>query len=241
MKDGIYVYLKNTPYPVKNYPTDEAVFDINKLKSLFIEPIKLIRWYWLPILPFLYRDRQNLLDRFNRIAWRIISHQLLKPQYNSEFGRNLYYLVRSFLMNMGFTEDSSDKFATMFYHIFDFDNAYRMRLTDLLSETTTKQLTENPRREVMKLIKLLEEREYPHIAIKIKKVAILVYLALFIPKVKRAFIEAFKIGIEDIQYDDADRYFVCMRTDYKFMGKTFDERQVYAYNRGWVYPKANKK
>ena len=30
--------------------------------------------------------------------------------------------------------------------------------------------------------------------------------------------------LEDLQYDESDRYWVSVRNDYKFMGKTFEER-----------------
>jgi len=235
---GIFVYIGGAMFPYKNFCTAEAVFTANQVKSLFIETIKLVKWYWGFIIPFLYFDKQKILDAFNRIAWRIMSPHLLKYQYMSSFARALHYVILIFLMEIGLKEDSADKFALLFVHIIDYDNAYRLRIEDLLSETTKEKLANNPRQEIKKLIKLMAERDINQgVSSKINKIARLINLILLVPKIKKAFKKAIGTSeFDKLNYDDADLYWTAIRDDYFFRGLTKEERLADSKGRGWTYP-----
>lgn len=243
MKDGIYINLIGAKYPLKNFPEDRIIFDCNQVKAIIIESVKNIKWYWIFIAPFLYKDRQNILDSFNRISWKIMSPHILKYQYMPPFCKTLHYVILRFLMGIGFTEESADTFALIFSSVVDYDGAYRYRVLDLMSETSKEKLSNSPRSEINRLIKLETERDDKFVGSKLNKVAMLVNVVLLIPKIRKAFIMAISTSnFEDLQADESDRYWFCIRTDYKFMGMSLEERKEYAKNKGWTYPlQINKK
>lgn len=238
-KDGIFIYIKGAQYPYKNFCTAEAVFIFNQVKALFVETLKICaKWYFVPITPFLYWNRNKIIEGFNRVAWKISSPALLKFQYLSTFSRAFHYTIFSFLVGMGIKENEADRFATVFVHLIDFDNAYRLRLTDIFSETSEEKLRKQPIREILKLAKLKRDTN-PIVVNNFKKLAYLIIILLFIPRVRKSFKNC--LGeFDKMWYDEGDRYWVCMRKDYDFMGMTYEERQTYAKNKGWTFPTSEK-
>jgi hypothetical protein len=229
--DGIYLHLKNAKFPYKNYPAAEAVFATNMVKAIFNETLKNFKW------GLVFGKKQELIDSFNRIGWKVLSPYLLKWQYTSKFARGLHYIIFTFLMRMKITEEASDRFATLFVQMIDYDNAYRLRVTDLISITNREMLLDNPRREINRIIDTIKERDSDCVGWKFIKLAKILSLLLLLPSVKKAFREAIDgADLESVQYDEIDKYWVCMRDDYKFMGLTKEQRMRYAMYRGWTYP-----
>lgn len=244
--DGVYLSVKEAQFPVKCYPEANAVFACNLVKANLIETIKLVsKWYLVPFL--LLINKQKALDAFNRVSLKAISAQLLVDNALTDFSREFKKFLYTFLTTMGFTDQSSQTFATIFVNLVDYDNAYRLRLEDTFSETSKEKLL-NPRKEIARLVKIMKSREVrpggkgDAIHRKFALVGFLLSLALLIPKVRKAWKKAVvETDIEKLKLDDIDTYWVCMRNDYKFMGLTDEERAEYAKNKGWNYPTPMKK
>jgi transcription initiation factor IIE alpha subunit len=143
---------------------------------------------------------------------------------------------------MGFTSDSAQTFAVIMANLIDYDNAYRLRFEDTMSETSKEKL-QNPRKEIKRLLEIMRSREVRpgdkgrNIHYKFKVFAYLLSSAMLIPKVKRAFLKAVDlIDLKKMGLDDTDTYWVCLRCDYKYMGMTDTERLSYAQSKAWTYP-----
>ena len=239
--EGTFIYFKGIKFPYKNFTSVEAVFAANQLKSIFIEAIKRFP------LGIVFSNKQKLLDSFNRIGWKIMSPQLLKWQYLSDYSRALHFVIFKSLLNYGIKEETADKFATLFVHLIEFDNAYRLRLLDLCAETTKELVVKNPRKELKKILRIFTEREKttygsiesPNRVIlsKVKSIGRILGWLIYLPKVRKAVTEAiWESDFEKLQADEGDRYWSCMRKDYHFLGLTYEERQNYAKERGWTFP-----
>ena len=98
-------------------------------------------------------------------------------------------------------------------------------MIDILSETTTTKLLANPAKEIGRLINILFEREgSQHVTGSFKAINKFAFI-LHLPKIKRAFKEAMMgINLEDLQYDEADRYLVAPLAGYNFFGEKVEER-----------------
>lgn len=239
--ESLLVKLKDGMFPLKNIVFAEQLYGANMVKSIVIQSLNIFSKP-LFILGLLFINKQYLLDQFNRLSHKICKDKILKYKHWSKFGKALYGVIIEFLIEMGFTEDSSDKFAEMFVFIMDSDNAYRLRAEDILTETSKRQLIENPRKEIIRLAKIFKERD-SNVGVIKKFVDLIRILSVFllIPKYKKAFKKSIEhSNFIDLQLDEGDSYWSVMRTDYNFMGMTFDERQKYAKIKGWKFPQQHK-
>lgn len=231
---GIYVYYKGLPYPKKGFPYPEAIQANDIMKKNIVMMIDIFgrKEMILPIIGFILtpwkfkaRVIANAIKRFSSISdWLMSSHRL-KEERHSPVVRELYKFTRKFIQNLGI--DYGEMVARIVASIIEYDDAYRLRLEDILSETNVFKLWKNPSREISRLALILQDRELSHAKDTFKKFSRMIYLILLVPKIRRAFRNAF-IGIDfkKMQLDEADRYHVLLRADYNFMGKTFDERKA---------------
>lgn len=238
---GLWLPVVGALFPVKSFPEPSAIFAANLVKSLIIDTIKLTsRWYLAPFL--LLVNKQQAVDTFNRISFKALSPQMMTDECLTDFTREFKTFLYTFLKELGFTEESSFKFALIFSHLIEFDNVYRLRLADTFSETSVDKLL-RPQKEISRLTEVMRSREVrpggkgEAIHRKFNRMAFLIRLFLLIPKVKRAYSKALQmVDFTKLQLDQNDIYWLCFRNDYKWMGLTDDERKEYASNRGWTYP-----
>jgi hypothetical protein len=238
---GIFMPVKDALYPLKCYASANAVFSANLIKAHLIETVKLVaHWYMIPFLLML--NKQKALDAFNRISLKAFSPYMLVDNCLTDFGRTLKTFLIEFLYQMGFTQDSAQTFAVIMANLIDYDNAYRLRFEDTMSETSKEKL-QNPRKEIKRLLEIMRSREVRpgdkgrNIHYKFKVFAYLLSSAMLIPKAKRAFLKAVDlIDLKKMGLDDTDTYWVCLRCDYKYMGMTDTERLSYAQSKAWTYP-----
>lgn len=111
-----------------------------------------------------------------------------------------------------------------------FDIAYRFRYQDVFPLIDKQLLKENPRKEIMRVIKIYTDRETSFWIWK-EKAFLFDNLNLFLwivfkKKSRRESIIAFfmEINLEKIARDEADWYYVLDRTDYAFGALTHYER-----------------
>lgn len=216
----------------------------NAIKSLFIENIKLLTRKQF-ILGTLYtfwniKELSRFLQSFNRQAFRIASVSkdpyFLKEKHLTRVSRELQFCIFIFLVELGIEESIADKFSEIFSHILEYDNAYRFRFLDIMGSTSKEELKSN-HKAIRSLIERIKERDLEGIADKYIKIIKILKYALWIPRVKRAFNKVIEeMDIENLQPQEADRYWFCTKNTYKFMGMTDEERKSYAQAKGWKYP-----
>jgi len=240
--EDIKLFIKDAQFHWKTFVTGETLFATNIAKSLFIESIKIFtknRFILATLFTLSSTKRINeIVHIFNRIGWRVLSPYILKETHMTPVTRELQWCIFTFLHNLGIDEEKADKFSMIVSHLIEYDNAYRFRLSDILSETSKEKL-QSPRKEIKRLIKIVLSREDSHTSHKYIKIAELLTIALYIPKIRRAFDEVIKdMNLEAMQLDESDKYWLCMKNHYKFMGMTNEERTLYAQEKGWKYPNA---
>ncbi len=216
--DGIFAYYEGAEYPQKGMSPVEVMRATNIIKALFIETLRL-----RPTL-------SHLLRGFNRIGNKILEQYFLKDEFRTANCRELESIIFFFLTPIVNDSTVATHFSKIFSHIIEYDNAYRLRFVDIASETTKERLIENPRKEIKRLLKIVEEREVAmghHVSGKFKYVSILLRLFLLRPKYRNAFREAIaKSNWENMIWDNIDRYWASLRTDYDFFGMSYEARQA---------------
>lgn len=109
--------------------------------------------------------------------------------------------------------------AVAIAHIFEFDAAYRFRLQDLLTESSVHALTHYPIDEILRLLQLNKERDYPQVHNKFKVFALALVVLLVWPPTRRRFIKAIQASdFTQFQFDEGDRYWARRKTDYRYGG-----------------------
>lgn len=239
----ITLTIKGCNFKWKGYSDSETMFAVNQVKAVFIENIKLLtrkQFIFGTLYTFISKKEiQFFIDSFNRQTFKIISPYILKYEHLSVFARELNDCIVDFMVGLGLTEESSQTFAEVFSHIIEYDNAYRFRLLDILSETTQNEL-KTPRKAILRLIELVKDRDNKIVSDKYIKIARLISLALLFPKVKKAFkFMVFHMQIENLQWDDSDLYWSCETKGYKFRGQDSYLRNRFAKTMGWNYPERN--
>lgn len=209
---GINIYIQGALYPKKGFPTPEAIWACNFVKRLIIKfPLMLLS-----------------LKGFNEVAMKVINPCLLKEEYQMAITKEIYGFIFLFLKKIGYSSPTANDFAMIFSHLIEYDNAYRYRLEDIMSETTKERMIKRPIGELKRLLRIEKKRDVKGVSCKFKRMINLLCLALCLPNVRRAYRFALKDKDSDFacfQYDEADRYWVCQRTDYLFMGLSYEERQ----------------
>lgn len=232
-KDGkLFFPIAGAEFPYKSCPVREGVFQFNMVKSLLVDIFGLSK---LAILPIVFSNKQRLVDTFNRFAFRVTSEHLIKEEYLTDFCAELYKFISVFMVKLGITKESAERFAIIIANMFEYDNAYRLRAEDIITETSKEKLS-NPYREISRLISILKTRR----GFK-RKFGVILYFAsvlLIIPKIRKAFCDTInEIDLDKMKLDTIDTYWVCQRADnYRFMGLDDDERLEYLKNKGWVTP-----
>lgn len=133
------------------------------------------------------------------------------------------------------------RLARIVTHVLEYDGAYRFRLQDLFTDTTKEAFATNPREEIARLLTVNKTRDFKSVSThekgirrrppelasaKVEKIGKLILLALLFPPltwlVKRALQRS---TFHNLQFDTADTYWACMKQDYDYFGKTYEERQ----------------
>ena len=212
---GIQVYVKNGTYPKKGFPTPESVFAINIVKTTTLEFIKMG-------LYFIFANKNKVLERYNKICNRVLDGYRIRDEFLCKTAYSVFLTMFHFLRDLGIQEKIALNTANNIAHIFEYDDAWRYRFQDIISECQFEALKEQPILEIKRLSYIHSLRDSDVINKKKEQVLKLLYLILRIPKVKKAF--ANSVTLQNAVYDNADWYWVSQRADYLFGGLTYEER-----------------
>lgn len=231
-KNGIETIIDGADFPSRGYAPPEAVFANNIVKRLIISGLPVVN-------PLRY---QEAISAFGEISWKIMSPYILKSEYLTPFSKEIEKMARVFLTEIG--SKWIFKTAKVIAHLFEYDNAYRMRLEDLFNESSPDLLLNNPRKEIVRLLELNRTREVTYkqdVSKKFKLVANVLGTILLVPKVNKAFKKAIKaVEYKNLCIDNIELYWMCHRQDYNFLGKTYEERVELLENAGYKLVKGQK-
>lgn len=247
-KGGAQMYVEGATFPKAGFPTPEAIYASNQVKKTLIEAIRLlsepILFPSLIIFIFLPRKSkqkllQKLLDSFNKISWTAMSPFIIKPEYMMPFTKELANLVAGFLQFLGMSDDSCQMAGKVAAHIFEYDDAYRYRVQDVMNETTISAW-KYPRNEIKRLTKVYISREKnPHVILKAKSLSKILSILLWSTWLTKAIHEAMWVSVSDLknlQMSEADWYWSAMKSDYLYEGKTKAENQEISLKKGYTMP-----
>ncbi len=231
-------YVKGAEFAYEGYVTNEALWETNKAKSIFIEAVKLLSkpLFIIPTVFTLIFFRKHLIEPFIRLGHRTMSPIMLKDKHISVFARELQYMIFEFLRHM-IDEESADKVSEIVSRMIDNDDAYKQRIKDVFSMTTKKKLLKP--KELTRLVNLMDKRQLTSTWVKkIKSVVLLIRLAIFfIPSARRGYKSAVtNINLDNLILHWDDLYWSVYRPDYNFAGMTIQERKDLAIENGWKYP-----
>jgi len=230
LKDGIKMYIEGADYPQKGLAPPEAIVACNILKRLTVEGLRILLHPAIAItfLPLLMRKSfmERLLASFNSIAVKVMESYILKYEYLSPTGQFLNDSILTFLIQMGLKRIVACPFAKYFSHLVEYDGAYKFRVQDLLSETTTEKLLADPQKEIKEMLRKLKERDiHPQVVEKFARILNPLAFLLKFGRIKKAWQTTLKENpIEKAHFDDGDKYWICHRNDYKFMGMSYEQR-----------------
>ncbi len=239
--EPISVLIKDAQFPLKTFVDPDMLGAANIVKSLFIEPIKLLSmWQYAPAVAYTAlrrKDLEKMIESFNRIAWRVISPYILKDNYCTTFTPEFRKLIVNVLLNLGITEHIAVRFGKIVSHLLEYDNAYRLRLEDIFSETK-KEYWKNPSKELSRLSKIFSYRDInPAVTKKVNQLVFLMKIALLVPKIRDAVKKSIdQCDLKNLHLDEVDTYWLTLRSDYKLRGMTFEQIKEYGKQRGWAYP-----
>jgi hypothetical protein len=245
-KDGIRCFIRGAEYHQKGMAAPEVLFALNMVKKIVMEALRIaVRPEFLigvavtALKPRKWRIKalESFINCYNDIGYKVISPYLLKKEFMIPCSRELRNITENFLRKLGITEINSTRFAAIFSHIIEYDNAYRFRVEDLMSETTREKLYKNPIKEVWKLKKICAQRDHKNVGWKFQGIALVLCIGLCFPSVRKAFKKAvFESDFEKLQYDDVDRYWTAMRTDYPWWGLEAEERSKWNIGKSMPIP-----
>ena len=231
---GQYVWHLGREHPRKGHVYPEALQDCYYPKRIFVNFLMVLASK--DMIPFFIvfgllskKWKGKILERFID-AYVSISHDILKdhflhPQFNTDICRELGQPIMTFLVELGVDKLKAAKMSLIFITMLEYDMAYRLRIEDLLSETTKEKLLADPVGEVQRLVKILAFRDpsRPGLVDKFDRFARILKYGFFV--IRKPFRKALgPVDFAKLQLDETDRYQVRHWMGYNWFGMTIEER-----------------
>lgn len=244
---GNFVFYHGVPYPSKTVAPPQAISAVNGVKRLFLSSLRLVtsKQAIVPILSLFLMGRKrrgilltNALKGFNDTSNMIVSPFRLVDGSYCKLVKELRAFIDELLVSFGVDREVAHETSEYIGMMFEYDNAYRYRIQDVLNEADPDRLVRDFPTEAKRLILLQESREvigkeYGVTGKFQSGVRALNYL-WYVPSLKKALKRAIGfMRFENVQLDASDIYHTLLYNDYNTMGRTLPERfQVYAQIHG---------
>ena len=224
-------------YPEKGFPDPLAISLANKVKRVLKEEVAFFSYKWTLIafstfilLPFKYKIKiiEKWLDGWSGYAVLTTDPRRMKPQYYKDFCRELLKFVDTFLKALGISEIVSERTAWIMAELAERDNAYQWRGEDLASEMSVDELIKNPRKEIMRIVEILKQREQKSQKLikTVESFAKILCLVLYLSRFRKAWEKALQsTDFKNFQFDDIDRHQVMQFDGYNFFGIPCEARK----------------
>lgn len=254
-ENGARCWIKGADFPLRGFVDHEIIWHINIIKRFIVGQVKLISWRVLPSLILIIlskKETARVASVFADMLWKIAAGKksiIMRENNLSTQRYNLMFFTFLLMVKLGIEEPVADKLSLIISHIFEYDNAYYLRLGDMMNEVNQTRLSLKPTAELRRLKKLVSERDfyiyrrdgYDDILVdnkvmrkKVGSFFNIAMVALLIPKFRKALRSTLKeVDLSLMKMDDNERYWACHRTDYLFMGMTSEARKKYAKKKGW--------
>lgn len=215
---GVLTWMEKYKYPFRGYPHYEFVEKIDFIKKvnrafasgLYHQLKSLPKIYFLTILPGLWMIK-NVVRAWVYVFYRHIERFRIKQERYCVFVRELH---------SSFGESELDKMIRdLLCMILEFDNAYRFRAQDILSELDKESLQKHPSGELLRLLKMMMGREKTQ---EIRDTWTLVqlivrfYLWFDRPLIKLIKNALLRIDLEKVRLTVEDKEYCVPRKDYTF-------------------------
>lgn len=227
--EGIFTYYHGVDIPrigvsptYQDFP--KAMAEVDKVKRVLREYLK---------NPLIIFRPEKTLESFNGFADKCLGQWYLSSDYWCPTTRAIWIFVSGFLDELGIgnrvSERIADKTAEIIATLFEYDDAYRYRLNDLMSETTKQAMIANFPKEIGRLMEIYRHREnIGGMYEKLRNIHRLLRVLCLIPRVKRAIIQ----GLESVdwqgwQLTESEIFHTLLWDDYDVQGKKDYERQAY--------------
>lgn len=235
---GTFIHYKgyqSMPAPEfaqRNVTIPDAVAAIAAPKRDFMDWIKMLasKELRLPIIVGMVGRKKRinkLLKLFNERADVTLLPFYMKDGYYCPLVKEIRIFAESMLVTLGAEQELAHKTAEIIGCFFEYDNAYRWRLQDVLTEANISELIYNLPKEVAKLLRIVLERDPNSTAIeeKFQSGARLLRYMWYVPSIKRGIQEALgKINLDNMKLDESDIYHTLLYSSYNVRGKTLQER-----------------
>lgn len=224
---GMLTYMENHKYPYKGFPYFEFVDKIDIIKKIlrsilssFYHSIKKrnkLQLLMVILSLWIFKDLfRSVLYTFYRLVERF---RIKSIRYCTAV-REIY---RAFSLEVEEETPQDREIREMMRDVvcmlLEFDNAYRFRLQDILVEVNKKNLKKNFRREILRVLKIMSEREKTQEirdTWKLIKIAVKYYL-LIDRRVERILKNVIlEIDFDKIELSVEDKHYCEKRKDYIF-------------------------
>ena len=163
---GIHTYIEGFELPYRGFPYFEFVEKIDTMKKIgrgalsgAYHQLKKKKYRLITLLPALW-VLKSIVRATVFVFHRMYDRFQIRPDKYSQPIRELY---RAFSIEVDNEKEEDREFRVKLRDltcmICEFDNAYRYRLQDVLSELDINQAKKNPTRELLRILKILTSRE----------------------------------------------------------------------------------
>lgn len=221
-ENGIVLWFRDVPYPSKGFPFTDAIKAIGLVKRATTIIIKNISIFKLRTKA----RRQDAFHHYCVMGDTALAGFYLKDEYLCPFAREAKKFLTIFLTELGY----NPLFADIVAFFIQYDDNYRYRLQDIISETDSETIKRHLFKEIDRLFKLSFDRDLSDrnkiISKKFKMCVRLLKIGLRLPKVRKAFFKALEeINFDRMKFDEADQYHCLLRGDYDYFGETIETRR----------------
>lgn len=233
---GIFTYLKGFKYPKPGIVSPDIIINVNlaKRQAMGFFGIFRSKYIWAPLLGILilpWRAKIDLASSFmnglaNTMSQSLHGVLLERRRYQTMI-RELMNFLENFLIRLGFKKELAERISLYICTIIEYDDQYHLRIYDLFEESSKEAFMRDPGKEINRLMLLSAERG-KGTAQKFEAVGKMLIYILKVPKVKRAFLDAFEeVWYPNLQVTEAAAYYTLNRTDYNYGGLSNEERWEY--------------
>ena len=223
---GVLTYMAGKPYPYKGFPFFDFVDKVDLIKKIsrsilsgLYHQFKAKRFLLITLLPAFWALKPIVRTYFY-VIYRLVDRVKIKRDRYCDAIREIY---------RAFSPENNDEFHLIFRDmlcmVLEMDNAYRYRFQDIIVNLDKDALQKNPRKELLRLIRILSDRERTE---DIKDTWVLVRLAvsvyLFVDRdFKKILVSSLlNIDLDKVKLSIEDKLFASGRKDYIFAFMLYD-------------------
>ena len=205
LKDGaLTTDIVGHEYPVRFYTPTNIVDLVDIYKKIISLSIK----NGLGGITFLYLNRKAISEWMQHVSME--QRLLLKDENWSQVVREIRRVLKGRI---------DDNFLDTLSLILQTDMAYCYRAQDIFGELDKEEFLKNPTKEIKRLMEIFTERDTGanNVRSAITKLLPFLWLLRFFPKIIKTLKEIVReIDLNEVKFDECDRYWVAINKSYKW-------------------------